>query len=274
MYTATSNVTFSNCIAHVTINRNRAKIYGNSIYLKDGQRFEIELYNPLSIRVLAKINLNGKAISNAGIVLKPGERVYLERFIDSNNKFIFETYEVESSKESLDAIQNNGSVEVSFYSESQPVIYTTNYIPVNPWAYTNFPTVCPQPGPWTLPNIYCSSIGTTDSTACTSSFYKDNTLGSDFKVTCDSFDMNSNEANKSMKSVETGMIGKGENSQQNLTQVFGDFNSSPFSVISYKLLPESQKPVEVSKLRQYCPNCRSRIRKETWKFCPSCGESL
>ena len=84
----------STCTAHITKNRNRSKIYENSVYLKDGENFEIELFNPTTSRVLAKITINGNSISNSGIVLKPGERVYLERFIDSNNKFVFETYQI------------------------------------------------------------------------------------------------------------------------------------------------------------------------------------
>ena len=117
MYYSTPSVT-SQCTANITKNRNRAKIYGDSIYLKDGENFEIELFNPSTVRVLAKITINGKQISSSGIVLKPGERVYLERFIDSNNKFVFDTYDVEKSNEALNAIVDNGLIKVEFFEEN------------------------------------------------------------------------------------------------------------------------------------------------------------
>jgi hypothetical protein len=41
---------------------------------------------------------------------------------------------------------------------------------------------------------------------------------------------------------------------------------------SFKILPLSQ--VEASQIRQYCPECRCRIRKSSWKWCPQCGEEL
>ena len=63
----------NSCSAHITTNRNRFKVYGDSIYLKDQQKFEIELFNPNSISYLAKIKINGNEISNSGILLKPGQ---------------------------------------------------------------------------------------------------------------------------------------------------------------------------------------------------------
>ena len=138
MYYSTPSVNVNGCTVNITRNRNRAKIYGDSVYLKDGENFEIELFNPTTVRVLAKITINGNSISSSGIVLKPGERVYLERFIDTNNKFVFETYEVENSNESLNAIRNNGLITVDFYQE----IFTNNNITLdnNFYFYPTFTT--------------------------------------------------------------------------------------------------------------------------------------
>jgi hypothetical protein len=74
--------------------------------------------------------------------------------------------------------------------------------------------------------------------------------------------------------LETGRISGGTASSQSFETVYGDFNSYTFQTISMKLLPESQKPVEASEIRNYCPNCRTRIKKASWKFCPSCGEKF
>jgi len=50
MYYSTPSVNVG-CTAHITRNRNRSKIYGDSVYLKDGENFEIELFNPTTARV-------------------------------------------------------------------------------------------------------------------------------------------------------------------------------------------------------------------------------
>ena len=88
MYYSTPTVNVGGCLAHITKNRNRSKIYGDTVYLKTGETFEIELFNPSTTKVLARIEINGKKISEGGIILRPGERVYLERFIETKKKFL------------------------------------------------------------------------------------------------------------------------------------------------------------------------------------------
>ena len=94
---------------YVTKGRQRVKQYDNYIvYLKNGDEFEIEFFNPTINKVLAKINLNGKSLGS-GIVLRPGERVFLERYIDEAKKFLFETYEVDGNDSNVkEAIKMNG----------------------------------------------------------------------------------------------------------------------------------------------------------------------
>jgi hypothetical protein len=252
MYYSTPSV-MSTCTAHITKNRNRSKIYENSVYLKDGENFEIELFNPTTSRVLAKITINGNSISNSGIVLKPGERVYLERFIDSNNKFVFETYQVEGSNESLNAIRNNGIVEVSFYTEITTSTYTSN-----PGSFTIGNNSGYLSG--TLYDTYNAPFGgTTVNHLFTTTSFTNDSLGLNASVS---------------KSVETGRIEKGESSNQLFETVNGNFSMFPTSSVSIKLLPESQKPVEVSSIRNYCTNCGTRMKKQSWKFCPSCGTKI
>lgn len=58
------------CTANITVKNNRVKVYNdNSVYLKSGQEFEIELFNGNTSTVLAKISINGKQISNSGPLL-------------------------------------------------------------------------------------------------------------------------------------------------------------------------------------------------------------
>jgi hypothetical protein len=252
MYYSTPSV-MSACTAHITKNRNRSKIYEDSVYLKDGENFEIELFNPTTSRVLAKITINGNSISNSGIVLKPGERVYLERFIDSNNKFVFETYQVEGSNEALNAIRNNGIVEVSFYTEITTSTYTSN-----PGSFTIGNNSGYVSG--TLYDTYNAPFGgTTVNHLFTTTSFTNDSIGVNASVS---------------KSVETGRIEKGDSSNQLFETVNGNFSNFPTSSVSIKLLPESQKPVEVSSIRNYCTNCGTRMKKQSWKFCPSCGSKI
>jgi hypothetical protein len=92
--------------AHITRskskNRGRLKIYNhNTVYLDQGEEFEIEVFNPTTKTILAKIDFNGEMISHSGLVLRPGQRVFLERFFDDNRKFKFEVYEVENTDKAI-----------------------------------------------------------------------------------------------------------------------------------------------------------------------------
>ena len=69
--------------------KGRKSIKNGKVYLQDSEEFQIELFNPLSECVLADIKLNGQPISKTGLVLKPGQRFYLDCFIDDNKKFKF-----------------------------------------------------------------------------------------------------------------------------------------------------------------------------------------
>jgi len=259
MYQTTNTVAYPQCTAHITINRNRSKVYGNnSVYLKDGQNFEIELFNPSQIRMLAKITMNGKEISQSGIVLRPGERVYLQRFLDSNNKFVFETYEVENTQESMDAIQSNGLLEVYFYSE-----VTSFYMGGTAGNYVYPSTFTIHTGSPYAGN-YNFSVGGGSISNLNNISFAGTTVNTSFCYT-----ESSNAA-----SIETGRVEKGDSSDQILESTNGNFSSFVSNSVSYKMLPESHKPVEISKLRNYCPECRTRIKKDTWKFCPACGEKL
>lgn len=106
--------------AYVAINKSRVKMYNKDsktpvFYLQKGQEFQLELFNPTTNSILAKIFLNGNAISQGGLVLRPGERVFLDRYIDVAKKFLFDTYEVGNTSEIKKAIEDNGDFKVEFY---------------------------------------------------------------------------------------------------------------------------------------------------------------
>lgn len=228
--------------AHIAVNRNRIKQYDNKVYLKDGTHFEIELYNPKKSKVLAKIYIDEKLISSTGIVVKPGQRVFLERWIDEPKKFLFETYEVENSKEAREATSENGRVKIEFYDEFQNLTFYP--------SYTNYPVF----GGSTINTVYYTS-------------------NSNF--TNDVFGANSSIVSTSIAgSFETGRTEKGEESDQQFGQDNSDYNFWANTTVFIRILPESKKPVDVHEIRNYCTDCGSRIKKSSWKFCPSCGTKI
>jgi hypothetical protein len=272
-------------IAYIATNRNRLKVYNlQNLYLRGGQEFQIELFNPLQETVAAKIYLNGKSISNSMIVLKPGERAFLERFIDDNRKFKFDTYEVENSSEAQKAIEKNGLVRVEFFKEQAPALYTTYTYnqPYNPIYTTAGTFYCGTAstgigltgtGSSTTTNINNASTPTSGNNAR----LRIASLGGDSaSLGGDSFVVGGGAASysASLDSVETGRVESGDASSQSFGTHYGSFYSYPFTYVEYHLMPESHKPVEVNQLRNYCPGCGNRIRKSSWKFCPGCGATI
>jgi hypothetical protein len=238
--------------ANIAVNRNRLKSYGEKIYLKSGTHFEIELFNPKTTKVLAMIFLDGVAISSAGIVIRPGQRVFLERWIDEPKKFLFETYEIEDSKEAKKAVSENGKVKVEFYDQSLPS--TLNITPCT-WTYTtNYPSQ-PIYGGTTQNQIYfSSSIGGSN-----------DVIGQNSSILSSSVNLTS---------LETGRAEKGASSDQGFTNDDSSYNSWTCNTVHMQILPESQKPVEVAEIRNYCTNCGTRHKKSSWKFCPNCGTPI
>ena len=113
--------------ASITSKKSRLKVYNHTnIYLKNNSTFEIELHNPTFSRYLAKIYINGKELSKAGIIINSGQRVFLERYINEDSKFLFKTFEVDDVKETEHARSQNGLIEVKFYKESET--FSVNYL--------------------------------------------------------------------------------------------------------------------------------------------------
>ena len=227
------------------------------VYLNDGEEFQIELHNPLTECALADIKLNGNSISKGGLVLRPGERFYLDCFIDDKKKFIFSTYEVEDTDDSMESIAKNGLLEVFFYKESaksidrsrlNKVIVERHYYPyqTNPYWQTT---------PWyTTPNIYCNTgnIGTTFTTnmppcntTYTSSSINLNNLTGSLTTGNNAIPINSINSN-----IETGRIEKGENSYQKFDEVDMDFDNFYISSTVLELLPEGRRPIETKELKE------------------------
>jgi len=255
-----TNNSVQGCTAEITVKKNSLKKYNGNHYLKSGQEFEILLRNTTKDTVMATIKINGKDVSNTGLVLKPGQKVYLERYLDQNKKFLFETYLVDRTEEVMKAIEDNGNIEVSFFKEkiTLPVVNTSFTISVTPdwYNYTNTGTA-----------IGFNALSKTSS----NSFYN----SAVFNQSVNSLKSRKPSAevvyDASLDEIETGRVGKGSASNQSFYNYTGEFERYPFRVISLKLLPQSLKPLEVKDLATYCTNCGTKNRKSNYKFCPKCG---
>jgi hypothetical protein len=237
--------------------KGRKSIKSGKVFLDDKEEFEIELFNPLTVSVLADIKLNGQSISKTGLVVKPGQRVYLDCFIDDKKKFVFSTYEIENSGEALDATQNNGLLEVFFYKEDVITldnwqrkfdrIIVEKYYPYNPYPWHNpytvyYGTNIGTGGIGTTTNLTNGIIGTTTTS---NAYYSSNNLincsyTSDVNVPYGGTTVNNLFSN----SLETGRVEKGEVSKQKFTEVEMDFEKNYISSTIIQILPESRKPVE------------------------------
>lgn len=285
----------------ISVDGNRLKQYANNIvYLTNNSEFQLELFNPTTSKVLAKIKINGNYISSTGIALKPGQRVFLERYLDMAKKFKFETYQVDNSTETKSAIANNGLVEVEFYKEGIPVTYT--YCPpVNwDWNYNNnqiyysstLATGTPTISNPANTNIRTSSLINDDSLlsgningAISSSFYCSTNSGMFVVPSLDFGELKSKamepskeklefekfSKNIEKKTTETGRIEQGSYSQQSFSNDYSNFNTWYSNKVTWKILPLSQKPVEVSDLKTYCCQCGAQKKRPNWIYCPSCG---
>jgi ribosomal protein S4 len=262
--------------ANIAVNKSRIKLYSNGVemptyYLQKGQEFQIELFNPTSDVVLAKVNLNGKPISQGGLVLNPGQRVFLERYLDVAKKFLFDTYEVSNTEEVKKAIEENGDFKVEFFKEIVPIVPMVSPINVYPdWTYR--PTIY-----FGNTNIAYSDTKSLDSTLTygTAGLYNANIASSSVSMDLSSTSKKSKKLLRRAtlsESIETGRVEKGSTSNQELKYVDKTFENYAFHTIEYKLLPVSQKinTVEDINVKRYCTNCGSKLGK-TDRFCASCG---
>jgi hypothetical protein len=258
--------------------------YGNgSVYLKNGDEFEIELFNPTTSKVLAKINLNGKSFGS-GIILRPAERVFLERYFDEAKKFLFETYVVEANNPNVEqAIRLNGLVEVEFFEEFKQIPYTVTYSGGNDYQWNPGVT---QPGIY-QPGIYYNHTGevpnaspsfTMDNNA--KSFEANENLSGEVHAfnwsSCSLDSVNPQRISQKLSRdvKETGRIEKGSSSNQSFAYDNTTFNSYHTWKTTWKILPDSERPLVSEDLAVFCTSCGMKRRKSSHKFCPNCGQKF
>ena len=300
--------------ANIAVNKSRIKLYSKGLdmptyYLEKGQEFQIELFNPTSDVVLAKIILNGKAISQGGLVLNPGQRVFLDRYFDVAKKFLFDTYEVANTSEVKKAIENNGDIKIEFYKERMPVIpyfnpqtWISTYVSSRPidinekYSATNSlrnlsnlsnpKDFSSSTGNITTMGMVNNTTTSAGAAAFTSSVSEmpifDRSFGEmpeyemsaslDFSPTLEEPAPMLKRSIRAKKSIETGRVEQGSYSDQKFKTVNKEFDYFPFHTIEYKMMPVSQKVNTMADInvKRYCTNCGSKLGK-TDKFCSNCG---
>ncbi len=269
--------------AHVCIKKSRLKVYHKetspTYYLTDGSEFSLELFNPTSDVVLAKIILNNKSISQGGLVLNPGQRVFLERYLDVNRAFKFNTYEVANTSEVMAAIKDNGDFKVEFFRENKPTYTVSDYgyfNTGNPYnllrsSITNYnnqsSTTLNLNG--VIGDTLTSTSNNVVTTSATLDSFKDELI--DTPQTKNLF----KRSVVSKKSIETGRVEMGSESDQKLKYVDKSFEYFAFHTITYKMLPISQKinTAEDISSKVYCTQCAHKL-KNGYKYCPICATKV
>ena len=266
----------SNKLARIAINKSCLKEYSTSlsertVYLNNGSEFQIQLFNPHNYKIACRISIDGKEFPNQ-IMLKPGQRIWLERYIDIAKKFKFSTYEVEANNKQVDsAIRDNGVVSIKFYAEDRNCASIIKYVTDSPiirdTIYDCFTTDTVK-----LNNCVSNSLSSNinalynNSSITNSNYSISQELGINTAVS-------TTAVNKSVK--ETGRVEEGSYSNQSLNYSYGDrFLSYPFAIETIKILPMSEKTYTAGDLKKiYCHNCGRKL-KTKYKFCPFCGTKI
>ena len=277
------NVISQDAFAKIAVNKSLLKEYSSSkyqrvVYLNDGDEFQIQLFNPEKFPIAAKIHLNGEELSDM-LVLRPGERIWLERYLDQARKFKFSTYEIEDSYEAKEAASLNGEVKIQFYRVKTPrqnrVIniscpISTISSPTSIYYNAINSSDCQVKSisePELASNLNSVNLALSDMSGET--WYKSSYISD---TACNFYA--SSTAAEPERSIETGRVEQGGYSNQKFSYVNYDFEDWSFRTETISILPLSRKPVTASDLKKrYCSNCGRKLSPKH-KFCPYCGTKV
>ena len=292
----------NNEMAKIAINKSLLKEYKTNtdprvVYMNNGDEFQIQLFNQEQDTIGAEVSINGKVIPGI-LVIRPGERIWLERYLTEQSKFKFTTYEVDDPDEDSSvarAIANNGIIEIKFYREkpkrnywNDNITWTTRSSDVitkltdYSWDVENKITSKGLTGDNVLLNAQITASSAAESNAnylsldakCCDSVTNSalsTTPNTHFSTTRTSTENAYRSATPISDKIETGRIDKGSYSNQKLEHVNIEFENWHFKKEVIKILPSSRKPYTSSDIKKiYCTNCGRKINTK-YKFCPYCG---
>jgi DNA-directed RNA polymerase subunit RPC12/RpoP len=282
------NKTIYETMARLAVNKSLLKEYSNSsndriVYMNDGTEFQIQIFNPYSYTIgvafsFNENNGNYNSWNEQLLVIKPGQRVWLERYLNDEAKLLFSTYKVGNSKAAKEAIKLNGLVTIKFYKEKEQIKYQP--ITYQPQVWYNY---CDTVQTFDFaPKNYCSQINGAASLdagidsitlSCDASSVTSQATSSVY-TSAAAATTNQPKTRSMSKSIETGRVDKGSHSNQRFNSVNIDFEYYPFSTEKIQILPSSQKPVTASDLQKvYCSNCGRKLNTK-YKYCPYCGAKV
>ena len=186
---------------------------------------------------------------------------------------MFETYFVNGDNKTVaKAIEKNGDVVIKFFKEKKEFYGNGNTIFLNNsyGTYTSPITYTPQCYYSSCAGIRTNSVGALTK-SCTSSVNSDSL---DFLNSDNERSITNSGAKKLLrKSIETGRVEQGSNSDQKFKTDNTNFEFSYTWISTWKLLPESQKNVTSDEITLYCSNC-GRKKRNSENFCPKCGKKF
>ncbi len=250
-----------NFVAVIKVNGQVLRESNDTVELPFGSEYSIGLKNLDSVRMQARISVDGKD-ATGWLIIGPGQAVDVERFIENleiGNRFKF----IERS-EAVEAHRGvkpeDGLVRVEFKREKfyAPTVYP---YPVQYTYYT---------WPWTIqqgPIITCNSVNVSGNVSSQSGDVMRSSSGVQIKQ----------NAQYSVQSVNnTGITVQGSLSEQKFVTVSG-FECEPSEVLVLHLVGKiAGKPVKVAKTvtkKLVCETCNRR-NVSSAKFCLTCGTSL
>ena len=267
-------------LAKIAVNKSLLKEYSNSsneriVYMNDDTEFQIQIFNPYSytIGVTFGFNEDSNLYNNQKLlVLRPCERVWLERYLDNESHLLFSTYEVGASNEVKKAIKDNGNIYIKFFKEQERQ-YWNNVISTgfpNTWYHNTYNNGIEN-------QTYDQATSVTNTLDELEGYmkYADSTLHAatyaSSSITTSDTNSRINFNTSVKKSIETGRIEEGSHSNQKFQNIYKDFEYWPFKTECIKILPLSQKPINTNDLsKRYCHQCGRKLSPK-YKFCPFCG---
>ncbi len=294
------NKTIKEQLAKIAVNKSLLKEYSNSsndriVYMNDGTEFQIQIFNPYSYTIGVSFSFNEQngiysSWNEQLLVVKPGQRIWLERYLNDEAKLLFSTYEVGNSKAVKEAIKSNGLVTIKFYKEREQIKYQTAtvwngntniYYYNNPWKYdvynnglkytpSNYSQLNSDATGINFISVGADAINAKNNTSISTATSAVYTSAS----TCTCADTRELKLKSSKPTIETGRVDKGSHSSQKFNTINIDFESYPFTTETIQILPTSQKPVTSEDLQKvYCSNCGRKLNTK-YKYCPYCGAKV
>lgn len=255
----------------------------NRVYLKNGQQFQVFLKNFRGIPVLVELSINGE-IQEESIILDPKERLFLERYLSSNNKFKFNTYELSAglkklieSKVALGVVVTRVYALESVYADKEvklslPIIHQVDYSNQPSYGSTGN---CFNSGINLNTNYPCMGTMSMGSSNAVRNISGSNAFAN-YSIASNQDTIDRELAEESQTKAEIGAIEKGEYSNQKF-EGNPDFRKGrlleSYTIHVYPVSAQLQEETKSSQKIEgavYCSVC-GRKQKSGQKFCPADG---